>query len=921
MGRLAEQTEAWGDGPEESSTIEFIYDAEGVRQKTLVRDFNGNILCETIDAQHHTKDDSVDIHENIFTNSRKQLVRQFTFIDNHKNLVTSTFDAIGRLESVQTIGHDVKRLDIRYDNVGNKLKETTHINGALSRVDTWSYDACNRVTSETIAANSPLERTTHYHYNRAGQLEMIIKPDGVVITRIYTALGQLKELFASDDSLKYHFIYDDCGNLISVKDMLSNTITNRKYNSFKHLVHEELGNGLTLENSYDAINRRTHLILPDGSAVHYTYDPVLMRSITRFSKELKEQYSHHYTKYSLHGSPLEMSLIGAAGTLSLNYDGQQRCRSIHSKHWSEDIPRDGIDQSGNITLLHFTDVQGEWQPEYTYNIPNRLVSERDEDFHTYAYDDRGNRIQENNKALTVDCLDQLTAAGENVQYAYDLNGNMISKSVDGIETQYRYDALDRLTKMQKTNEFMVSFTYDAFNRRLSKKISSWNASKNTWSTPITVRYIYDGDKEIGSVDNNGNIIQLRILGPGSLNTGENAEIGAAVAIELNGTAYAPIHDHRGNVCCLLDASTGDVAECYRYTAFGKKSIFSPQGDLLDTSAVHNPWMFSSKRCEAESNLIFFGKRYYCPEMARWLTKDPLGDGDGPNPYIFLHQSPLASVDLYGLLSWSSAWNSASSWISSTSAYLSGIKKQISYTEHMQEEWDRIAHNTLGSGVLQFGGYYPEHVQTGHTEFGTEINDKVRVTFINGILNRRVDLENSLKFFSNTHGDTVIHYVFRPTEGWTKDICDSILSKFGYASPYSKLLANTWKDLIAELGGTESGGTIIHYAHSIGTADTYMAKNLLTPEEQRMIHVYSLGTPTMIPNNTGFGKTVNFVSKRDGVCLLDPVGFIKGWVTEDTNVEFLGSFWGIPLIDHTIFTDSYGNAIKDRGVHFTNTYGN
>jgi len=46
---------------------------------------------------------------------------------------------------------------------------------------------------------------------------------------------------------------------------------------------------------------------------------------------------------------------------------------------------------------------------------------------------------------------------------------------------------------------------------------------------------------------------------------------------------------------------GNLAETYRYTAFGKE---------LDDSMLHNPWRYASKRKDNESSLVYFGRRYY-----------------------------------------------------------------------------------------------------------------------------------------------------------------------------------------------------------------------------------------------------------------------------------------------------------------------
>lgn len=253
--------------------------------------------------------------------------------------------------------------------------------------------------------------------------------------------------------------------------------------------------------------------------------------------------------------------------------------------------------------------------------------------------------------------------------------------------------------------------------------------------------------------------------------------------------------------------------------------------------------------------------------------------------------------------------------------LNDIKQELSYPNYIYAEWDSFAENFFYKSYLQFSGYYLHEIESGRTSYGEELHDKVRVILINGMLNVKSDLDMLLKIFSETHGNIPIHYVYRPTEGWTKDLLTSGLSKLGFVSPYAKLLALKWKELIEEMGGVGQGGIIMHYAHSIGATDTFVAKNLLNLEEQQMIHVVSLGSPTVIPSDCGFGSAVNYASRRDGVCFLDPIGYCMGYFFENSKIEFIGTHWGIPLIDHTLYTESYGTIIEELGAQFIEIHGN
>src|SRR3984885_8749829 len=216
------------------------------------------------------------------------------------------------------------------------------------------------------------------------------------------------------------------------------------------------------------------------------------------------------------------------------------------------------------------------------------------------------------------------------RYEYDLDGNLI---FDG-EWHYTYDTQNRLITLENKNK-RIECEYDSFHRRLSKKVFANGQVKHE-------RYLWDRDNEIGVMNEQGQIEQLRILGEGL-----GAEIGAAVLYELKGKAYIPIHDHRGCVVTLIDMESKQPLESYRYTAFGEEL----------TKNTLSPWRFASKRVD-ETGLIFFGRRYYHPELGRWISQDPQGFEDGPNLYAYLHNCPLTDFDLYGLFGFGSMWNNA-----------------------------------------------------------------------------------------------------------------------------------------------------------------------------------------------------------------------------------------------------------------------
>ncbi len=243
----------------------------------------------------------------------------------------------------------------------------------------------------------------------------------------------------------------------------------------------------------------------------------------------------------------------------------------------------------------------------------------------------------------------------NDEFEYDKNGNPIfRKKTDGKNIRYYYDSLDRLTKIEGY-DYILEFGYDAFNRRIFKKVSKYFYSSLGWKETDFRYFLYDDQNEIGSFDKNLSQIELRIL-----SDSEDAEIGS-IAFEIGNEIYAPIYDISGNVVSLI--LTGNLKEHYRYSVFGEKKVYTNEISSYKTSVynliysnpneylssqINNPWQFSSKRLDEESGLVYYGRRYYDPQIGRWLTCDPMGFEDGLNLYAFVLNDPLIKYDLYGL---------------------------------------------------------------------------------------------------------------------------------------------------------------------------------------------------------------------------------------------------------------------------------
>ena len=98
------------------------------------------------------------------------------------------------------------------------------------------------------------------------------------------------------------------------------------------------------------------------------------------------------------------------------------------------------------------------------------------------------------------------------------------------------------------------------------------------------------------------------------------------------------HDGLGSVVALTNYE-GEVKARYQYEAFG--GLIS--GDLTD-----NPYGFTGKRFDDESDLYHFHFRQYDPRTGIWTSQDPIGIAGGINLYGYVQNDPINFIDPFGL---------------------------------------------------------------------------------------------------------------------------------------------------------------------------------------------------------------------------------------------------------------------------------
>ena len=111
-----------------------------------------------------------------------------------------------------------------------------------------------------------------------------------------------------------------------------------------------------------------------------------------------------------------------------------------------------------------------------------------------------------------------------------------------------------------------------------------------------------------------------------------------LTMERGGQTYYYHRDGLGSVSEISDQS-GNLVERYEYDVYGAPTIFDSNDNVLNASAIGNPYLFTGRRYDPESGNYYYRARIYSPELGRFLQTDPLGYVDGLNLYAYVGNNP------------------------------------------------------------------------------------------------------------------------------------------------------------------------------------------------------------------------------------------------------------------------------------------
>jgi RHS repeat-associated protein len=460
LGNLRQETDAAGH------VTSYNYDANQNRTSQTTTRTLANGSTETLvtayEYDHLNRPVKTTYPDGTFTQmSYNQIGQQATTTDQLGRVTSYTYDDMGRL--TKTAYPDGTSEETTYDAEGRRLTSKDR----AGRVTSFTYDAVGRLTKTTYADGT----FTQTGYDAIGRVSTTTDARGNVTTYEYDAANRRTKVI---DALTHQmtFAYDANGNQTSMTDANNHT-TGYEYDALNRRVKVTYADSTFDQTGYDVLGRVSSKTDQAGKTTQYGYDS--LGRLTSVTDALNQ-----VTRYGYDELGNQISQTDALNRVT-RYEYDKLGRRIKRTLPLGQVESYGYNAAGNLTSR--TDFRGK-TTTYGYDLLNRLLSKTpdaslSEPAVSFTYSATGRRLTMSDASGTTnysyDVRDRLLskqAPQGTLTYTYDNGGNLLTLSsnrADGVNTNYGYDALNRLSTVTdnapttgtRPATGVTSYSYDA----------------------------------------------------------------------------------------------------------------------------------------------------------------------------------------------------------------------------------------------------------------------------------------------------------------------------------------------------------------------------------------------------------------------------------------------------------------------------
>ncbi|MGB3005900.1 MAG: RHS repeat-associated core domain-containing protein [Chitinophagaceae bacterium] len=536
--------------------------------------------------------------------------------DRNSAVVNYTYDSLNRIKTYTDKNGFI--ITVGYDAEGN----VTQVKDPNNNITAYTYDSLNRLKTITY----PDSRFIQYGFDRKSNIISKRLTDGTVINFQYDSLNRVISKSLPGGQV-YSYGYDAIGRIISATN--NNGTVTIIYDALNRIASETF-DGRTTKYNYNIAGRTQTTIYPDSTVIAKNYDT--RNRLISIAKNNTTIVSYQYNNVN------QVIVKNFANGVSSNvqYDFTNRLSSISTAGGSIQNTSFTYDKERNKTTINRLNNPA-LSEQFTYDNGHRLINYKRGIIggtptiqNTYSYDAVGNRINANlngsNTTYSSNNLNQLTNSNngtQNINFVYDNNGNL---TYDGAFYK-TYDAEGRLFKDSSSPTNVLTYQYDALNRRVQKNFNG-----------TSYKYSYSGLAQIEERNGATNSLTGRTVFTNFL---------TPVLNEKNNNNFY-YHQNELNSVEAITNDAGNLTERYQYDVYGKPIIYDSLNNAILSSIAGNRFAFTGQEYDSANSSYRFQFRNYSPATGTFNQRDLIGYADGMGMYQYVHDNPANGIDILGL---------------------------------------------------------------------------------------------------------------------------------------------------------------------------------------------------------------------------------------------------------------------------------